>query len=126
MPCTRSAAVAAAVAACCSALLAGCGGSDTGYDFDAICRTAEAPASTPAELNAIRDAITKAAPKTPGDKAEDDDLARLKAGITLGTEAGNAAAPYSIPSRLQPTDLPKAPDTTAVVAAQKSLKEACD
>ena len=123
MPYVRTAVV---LAACCSALLAGCGGSDTGYDFDAICDTADAPARTPAELNAIRDAITKAAPKTPGDKAEDDDLAKLKAGITLGTEASNAAALYAIPKRLQPTDLPKAPDTKAVREAQKALAEACD
>lgn len=106
-------------------LLTACSGHTGGYDIDAICATADAPTKTVADLNAIRDRIIKAAPKELGDKPAGKPFKKFKAGIALGTVAGNAAAPYAVPERLQPTDLPKAPDTTEVRKAQQALAKAC-
>ena len=105
--------------------LTGCSGHTGGYDIDAICKTASAPTATVADLNAIRDAIVGAAPKTLSDPPAGAPFKKFRLGIKLGTEAGTAAAPYAIPERLQPTDLPKTPDTTKVRAAQQELAAAC-
>ena len=105
--------------------VAGCSGHTGGYDIDAICRTAKAPISTVADLNAVRDAIVAAAPDELGDKPAGKPFKKFRLGVKLGTEAANAAAPYAIPERLQPTDLPKTPDTTKVRKAQQELAKAC-
>lgn len=103
----------------------GCAGHTGGYDIDAICRQAKAPSDTVPQLNAIRDAIVAAAPKELGDRPAGKPFKKFKAGIALGTAAGNAAAPYAVPRRLQPVDLPPTPDTTAVKRAQRDLATAC-
>lgn len=121
MPLRRTAALLALPALA----LTGCSGHTGGYDIDAICRTADMPIATADDLAAIRDAVVAAAPEELGDPPAGKPFKKFRLGIKLGTEAGNAAAPYSIPERLQPTDLPKAPVTTKVRAAQQELADAC-
>ena len=105
--------------------LAGCSGHTGGFGIDAICATSDAPITTVADLNAIRDRIIKAAPKKLGDKPAGKPFEKFKAGIAFGTAAALAAAPYAVPERLQPEDLPKMPVTTEVRKAQQALAKAC-
>lgn len=99
---------------------------DGGYDIDAICDTADLPIATVDDLNKVRDAVGAAAPDELGDPPAGKPFKKFRLGIKLGTEAGEAAAPYAIPKRLQPTDLPAQPDTTEVRKAQQELAKACE
>jgi hypothetical protein len=105
------------------ALLAACALADEPFDFDAACRAADAPATTPAELRHITETINGASGGG-NYQPKGDDAVRWRAAVLLGDAAQRAAAPYAIPSVFQ-SHLPRQPDTTEVRGPQSELRAAC-
>ena len=102
-------------------LLIGCA-STPPFDFAAACGTAEAPASTAADLRRIEQTVNDA---SNGDyQPKGEDVAPWRSAVLLAEAARLAAAPYALPTELQ-GNLPPRPDTTEVRRLQEQLRADC-